>query len=109
MIRPPTSRSICGEVIGNRLSARRADTRNVRAVRSPRSLRIAARDRVDVERRAAGLREVGDAEHARDAVADRCPVGVGTEHDLDAPHQHAHFADAEVAPSPRAGCARAAR
>ncbi len=28
LIRPPTSRSICGDVSGNRLSARRADTRN---------------------------------------------------------------------------------
>ena len=32
LMRPPTSRSICGDVSGNRLSARRADTRNVRDV-----------------------------------------------------------------------------
>ncbi len=34
LMRPPISRSTCGEVSGNRLSARRADTRKLRHVRS---------------------------------------------------------------------------
>ncbi len=41
LIRPPTSRSICGEVIGNRLSLRFADTRKLGVSRPPRSAMIA--------------------------------------------------------------------
>ena len=55
------------------------------------------RDRVHVERRASRPREVADAEHQRDPVAHLFPARAGPEHQLDAPHQDAHFRDVEVA------------
>ena len=53
-----------------RRAAPRRGTSRVRAARDRR--RICARDRVDVERRPPGLREIGDAEDA--ATADRAPA-----------------------------------
>ena len=72
-MRPPTSRSICGDVSGKRLSARRADTRNVETCRSPRSSRIGLRDDVDVERHERRAREIRDAEHAPQPIGHRAP------------------------------------
>ena len=73
LMRPPTSRSICGEVSGKRLSARRADTRNDSTCRSPRSSRIAGREDVEIERRAPGIRVVGDAEDVPQPLAHAPP------------------------------------
>ena len=64
LIRPPTSRSICGDVSGKRLSARRAETRNVRAVAVAEIGQDRLRDCVDIERSAPGPRKVRHAEHA---------------------------------------------
>ena len=66
LMRPPTSRSICGEVNGKRLSARRALTRNDAGCAIAEVAENRRRERVEVVRRPAGVREVRDAEHARD-------------------------------------------
>ena len=96
LMRPPTSRSISGEVSGKRLSARRADTRNVAGRRVAEVAQDLRGDRVDVERRAAGPREVADAEDPRQPIAHLLPVRRRAEHELDPPHQDAHLLDVEV-------------
>ena len=95
-MRPPTSRSICGEVIGKRLSARRTETRKDRGSSGSRSRRISRGDRVDVERRPPRAGEVAGAEHLRQPIAHAGPVRAVAEHDLDTPLQRAHLPDVEV-------------
>ena len=51
LMRPPTSRSICGEVNGKRLSARRADTRNVARLPIAEVAQDRRGERVEVVRR----------------------------------------------------------
>ena len=68
LMRPPTSRSICGDVSGKRLSARRADTRKLRHAAIAEVAQHRGGDAVEVDRHAAREREVGDAERVADAL-----------------------------------------
>ena len=69
LMRPPTSRSICGDVSGKRLSARRAHTRNDAGSTLAQVGEDRRRQLVEVERRASGERKIRDAEDAPHAVA----------------------------------------
>ena len=61
-------------------------------------------DRLDVERRPAGFREVADAEHARQPIPHHAPVRRRAQDDLDTPHEHAYRFHVEV----RQRCAQVA-
>ena len=97
LMRPPTSRSICGDVIGKRLSARRADTRKLSHVRSPRSSRIAVAMHVEIERQCGRRSEKFAMPNVRRM---RSPTSsarrAGSEHDLDPAHQRAHVVHVEI-------------
>ena len=96
LIRPPTSRSICGEVSGNRLSARRTDTRNDRGSSGPRSRRISAA----MASMSSGARPARAKLPAPKTFASRSrtasPVRAVAEHHLDPPLQRTHLLDVEV-------------
>ena len=53
-------------------------------------------NRLDLERRPAGLREIADAEHSRQPIAHHAPVGRRAQDDLDTSHEHAHRLHVEV-------------
>ena len=73
LMRAPSTCSISGDGIGYRLSERRAATQNDAGARSPRSARMASPSVVEIGGRAAGLREVGDAEHVSSRSRDAPP------------------------------------
>ena len=87
LIRPPTSRSICGDVSGNRLSARRADTRKLGGIAVAENRQNLVRQLVDIGPGATRARKVGDAEDASQAVPNLLPVGRRSQHDFDPAHQ----------------------
>ena len=109
LIRPPTSRSICGEVSGKRLSARRD-----RDAERPRDRpgRGRAGSPAAMASTSSGARPAR-AKFATPNTLDRrsrtaVPVGAVAEHQLDAPHAARAPLARRGPTSPRAGCARAA-
>ena len=73
LMRPPTSRSIWGDVNGNRLSARRALTRNESTVPVAEIRQDGRGQRAEVVRSATGQGEIRDAEDATQAIANLDP------------------------------------
>ena len=106
LIRPPTSRSISGDGIGNRLSARRAETRNDRRIlrhRDPRGSPAAIASMSSA--RPAGPGKIADAEARRDTRSrTRVPVRARLQDDLDAAHQRAARRARRRRASPPADC-----
>jgi hypothetical protein len=95
-MRPPTSRSISGEVSGKPLvgAARRQTERFGLPIAE--ILQDLDGNSVDIERRPPGHREVADAEDPRQPLADRFPLGGRPENNLDSPHEHADALDVQV-------------
>ncbi len=97
LIRPPTSRSTSGDVIGKRLSARRTDTRKL----SARSVLKIAKNTVrvssvEIQLGPRRVREIGDTERPPDAFAHVFARRIGTKHHLDATHQRPHGLDVQI-------------
>ena len=100
-MRPPTSRSISGDVSGERLSARRTETRNDAGLLGPEIGEDRLGDRVDVERRAAGAAKLATP-NTRETRSRTVSTRLRTQHDLNPPHQRANFAT----PVPRVAARR---